>query len=172
MNRDGLLDELQLFASFEVLQSTLYKRNVNAVSTAHWRNALRRFVDVEEGHVDRLRYWVHELGGEPLVAMDGAVRILGSLGAQALEVMGIDEVIRVGIAVENKASRMYNDLLGKYSTDDSLLSQMLWGNLVQEEMHALWLQQWAASHDAEAFQVVYDTEQTDKHQIPSLTKYT
>jgi bacterioferritin (cytochrome b1) len=142
MEKDAVLKELTLFTSLEFLQVTLYKRNINATDNEHWRYALERFVDIEEGHVDRLTQHIKLLGGKPNKVIDLAVITLGTLGAEAAEALGLDKVVMAGIAIENKASEMYQKLIQQINRNEQDIASTLWGNQVQEEMHALWLNQW------------------------------
>lgn len=140
MDTSALLVRLNLFLSLEMLQTSLYTRNLNAVKNdEQWEHALLTFLETENKHVENIRIAIEELGEKPHRGLDIATSAFGAITAEIAEAFGEDKVISYGIWVEQKAVEMYYDLVQQLDPDQYHdIVKMLWGNLVHEELHMMW----------------------------------
>ncbi len=119
MEYSALLVRLNLFLSLEVLQASLYKRNLNVVKgDEHWEHALLTFLETENQHIENIKNAIKELGGKPHHGLDIATSVFGTTSAEIAKAVGLEKVISYGIWVEQKAVEMYQGLVLQLDTDE------------------------------------------------------
>lgn len=136
LDKDEMVKVLGLFLALEIEQVNLYQVQAGEAAEEHAAAALRRFAEIEQGHVDNISAALRELGGEPglLVRVSPA---LGKLAGRITEVAGLVNLLRANILIETVAARHYRSLLER--TEEPRLRDLLWKNLIDEELHRAWM---------------------------------
>lgn len=136
MDKDDMLKSLGFFLALEIEQVNLYEVQADQAAEEHCAIALKRFMEIEQGHVDNLSAAIRDLGGEPgLLAKISPT--LGKIAGRITEVTGLVNLLRADIVTETFATRSYQHLLDR--TNDPHLRDLLWKNMIDEELHRAWM---------------------------------
>lgn len=131
--------KLKEFYLLETFQVKYYKAQLSASQDEYYRRAFEKMVYVEMGHADYFLNKMLQEGVEPPQIVEPFLKVAGSVLGESAELTGPYNTCRVGIALENKAIEMYRDFIIKGWGDPSLRDTLM-GNLVDEEFHSLWMQ--------------------------------
>jgi len=145
MDEKALLRALNWFLFLEKEQVELYKNQSRLVDDSKLARVLGKFADIEQGHVDKISQKIKELGGNPgeLSQKAGAVvgealKWVGSAAAHLTDLAGTANMLKLDILAERKAIDDYRALIEK--VDETLIKDLLWSNMVEEDMHLKWME--------------------------------
>ncbi|WP_082789033.1 demethoxyubiquinone hydroxylase family protein [Desulfolucanica intricata] len=138
MQKDELIHTLNLFYNLELQQVDLYTAQSHVVDDLYLSKTLARIAYHEQQHVDIIAEEIKKLGGQPNVIVDYIAPLVGKAAGAFSSVLGIEKMLKINIFLEEKAMKDYKDLILK-SGNNSRLFEILWNNLIDEDLHAAWL---------------------------------
>ncbi|HHV71916.1 MAG TPA: ferritin-like domain-containing protein [Clostridia bacterium] len=139
MEPDKLIQWLNWFYSLEQSQVELYATQAKSAEDPYLAQALERFADIEQDHVDNIAAFIKNLGGKPTSLGDVVAPIVGKTLGTLLNLSNVNLMLKINIVLENKAMSDYKDLIKKVETN-SELSSVLWANLLDEDLHSCWME--------------------------------
>ncbi len=137
MNRERIIQRLNIFYGLELFQVDVYSTQSKWVNDIHMKKAFERMALIEQGHVDNLASKIRDMGGEPSKVVEVTTPSAGLLIGKALSLTDLATVLRLNIAFEREAISMYEDLIIQSGGDEELFD-LLWANLIDEELHTAW----------------------------------
>lgn len=137
MTKDELISTLNWFYSLELEQVDLYMAQSRQMKDIYLKKALERIAVVEQQHVDNIAAQIKKYGANPSPVGDILAPIVGKVMGSAVGIAGPLAVLKIDIAVEEKAMRDYKDFILKTGHDPELF-ELLWGNLLDEDFHTAW----------------------------------
>lgn len=137
MDRHALIAKLNWFYSLELEQVDLYTAQSEAAEDIYLSRALSRVAGIEQQHVDNIAAEIKRLGGEPTPLGDVIAPILGKAFGAITGAMGPEVALKADITLEEKAMKDYKDLILRVG-DDPHLTEILWNNLLDEDLHTAW----------------------------------
>ncbi len=137
MDTKALISRLNWFYSLEVEQVRLYTEQSKAVPDMYSRKTLERVAAIEQGHVDNIGAIIIRLGGTPTRVGGVLASAIGVVMGKASGAAGLIDLLKLDIALEEKAMRDYKDLILKVGRDQELFDT-LWSNLIDEDIHTAW----------------------------------
>lgn len=139
MKDSQLINKLNWFYSLEVTQVDNYIAQSKTISNPYISLALARFACIEQEHVDNLAAYIKDLGEEPTASRDAVSSYLGKLVGHLTPSTGLINMLRINVAVEQKAKTDYRKLINEVK-EPKLLS-LLWSNFVDEDLHTSWMEE-------------------------------
>ena len=136
MNTQQLIRKLNWFYSLELNQVELYQVQGKAVDDIYLKKLLERVAKIEQGHVDNISDYIYKLGGKPTVLGEAVAPVTGMIAGKVSSWAGVINMLKSDIILERKAVTDYQDLVLKVSDKD--LFELLWSNLIDEDLHAAW----------------------------------
>ncbi|NPV52956.1 MAG: ferritin-like domain-containing protein [Firmicutes bacterium] len=137
MDRNALIKHLNWFYGLELEQVDLYTAQSKAVDDIYLSKTLERVALIEQQHVDNIADKIRELGGTPTKVGDIVAPLLGVAMGGITGLAGPLAILRTDITLEEKAMRDYKDLIIKAGKDQELFD-LLWANLIDEDLHTAW----------------------------------
>jgi len=137
LNRDELISRLNWFYGLEIEQVDLYKTQSRHVDDIYLKRALERIATIEQQHVENIASFLKKMGVNPSPAGDILGPIIGKIMGNAVGIAGEAVILKVDIAVEEKAMRDYKDFILRTGDVQELFEQ-LWSNLLDEDFHTAW----------------------------------
>lgn len=147
MKTRELINQLNEFLFLEQGQVALYQMMARAAPTRHQRLGLLRLAAIEEEHVRNINGLLLTIGGK----VQGLPEFMESQWGYWLSRMGLsalisgtrilanwETVLRGAVLGEEKAISSYRQLLRQVR--DREIEAILWFNLIDEELHACWLE--------------------------------
>lgn len=152
MKTTDLIKALNWFLFLEKGQVAIYDAQQSHLADLYLINAFKSFRDVEAEHVKNITQKIQELGGDPSEFIEiaghpiGEVLIeYGALGiGTLLPNIGVDKMLKTNITVEKRAQKDYFNLIKKVDHSDT--ADLLWHNVIDEEMHTYWMENWLKSN--------------------------
>jgi len=136
LNTQQLIKKLNWFYSLELNQVELYQTQSKTVNDIYLKNLLERVSKIEQGHVDNISDYIFKLGGKPTLLGEVAAPVTGVIAGRVSGWAGIINMLKSDIILEQKAIADYQDLVLKVSDKD--LFNLLWSNLIDEDLHTAW----------------------------------
>ncbi|HHX74755.1 MAG TPA: ferritin-like domain-containing protein [Firmicutes bacterium] len=137
MQKAEILKKLNWFYLLEINQVHLYRMQSRQVDDLYIRKALERVAEVEQGHVENIRAKIIELGGTPGKFGEMMGPFSGSVAGLATGTAGTVALLKANIQLEEKAMKDYKDFIVRAGGDSDLF-KLLWGNLIDEDLHTAW----------------------------------
>jgi len=137
MEKKALLRKLNWFYSLEINQVALYQSQSREAGDPHLARALRKFAEIEQGHVENIRETIEKLGETPTLIGEVAGAITGKIAGRLTSLSSRERTLRFNIALEKKAIIHYKELIGQ--VDDPAVKDLLWNNMIDEELHTFWM---------------------------------
>lgn len=152
MKTIDLIKALNWFLLLEKGQVAIYDAQQSHLTELYLINAFKRFRDVEAEHVKNITQKIQELGGDPSEFVEIAGHPIGEVLIQygghgagtLLPAIGVDKMLKTNIAVEKRAQKDYFKLIKK--VDDTATADLLWHNMIDEELHTYWMENWLKSN--------------------------
>lgn len=143
MEKDRLLYKLKEFHILEVYQVQLYSSQVSISDDPYIKKVFNRFAVREQEHVIYYENKIRELGESPPKVFTSAFKAAGFVTGKALGALSLEEQMKLGAAVENKAVKMYLGFIEEAAHSPLLaeLTGTLWDFLIDEETHQFWFQE-------------------------------
>ncbi|GAW90930.1 ferritin-like domain-containing protein [Calderihabitans maritimus] len=136
MDKNDLINKLNWFYSLELNQVGFYTSQSKDVNDIYIRKVLERVASVEQQHVNNIADFIKELGGKPTVVGDLLAPVSGRIAGKISGWAGIITMLKININLEQKAMADYKNLIVRVGDKD--LFDLLWANLVDEDLHAAW----------------------------------
>ncbi|NLC42802.1 MAG: ferritin-like domain-containing protein [Clostridiales bacterium] len=137
MEREKLISRLNWFYALEVTQVDNYISQAKMIKDKYISKALVRFASIEQEHVDNIAEYIKGLGSEPTQSRDVISSYLGKLVGNITPTTGIINMLRINVAVEQKAKADYKKLIDEVK--DKKLLDTLWANFIDEDLHTAWM---------------------------------
>lgn len=150
MDRE-LEKNLNWFLILEINQVQLYKAQAHQVEDTYLREALNHFARIEQNHVENISTLLRQAGGD--VGWVSAAyespwgKQFARLGMEGImsvvDMAGEDKLLSLAILGEQRAIADYKNLIEK--TTEPWVLEVLWPNLIDEELHSGWMKNFLAS---------------------------
>ena len=137
MDVDNLISRLNWFYALEVTQVDNYMAQAKMIKDKYISQALIRFASIEQEHVENIAAHIKSLGQKPTQSRDTISSYLGKLVGNVTPATGIVNMLRINVAVEQKAKADYKKLIDEVK--DKKLLDILWANFIDEDMHTAWM---------------------------------
>jgi len=137
MNRNQIIKTLSWFYSLELSQVDLYTAQSKQVNDRYLKNVLERVSVIEQQHVDKIADMIKEFGGKPTVIGDVIAPLTGKIAGKIIGWADVVNMLKVNISLEKRAMADYKDFILR-SGSNSDLFDLLWSNLIDEDLHAAW----------------------------------
>ncbi|MFW5998993.1 MAG: ferritin-like domain-containing protein [Halanaerobiaceae bacterium] len=138
MQIDQLIIKLNWFYSLELTQVDLYTAQSKNVEDVYLKNTLKRVAVIEQQHVDNIADKIKELGYSPAVTRDIVAPFLGKIAGKIISKTGIINLLKINITLEKKAMKDYKKFIKNVSKSSKGLADVLWANLIDEDLHTAW----------------------------------
>ena len=136
MKEKELIAKLNWFYSLELNQVDFYMAQARFMEDIYLTKTLTRVAGIEQQHVDNIAAQIKELESKPTKIGDVISPLLGKTAGFLSGALGPRAVLKIGITLEEKAMKDYKDLIIRVS--DEHLSNTLWDNLIDEDLHTAW----------------------------------
>lgn len=137
METEAIIGRLNWFYSLELNQVELYQLQCKQVRDINLKKTLERVVDIEQGHVENIREKIMALGGTPTAVGDLIAPISGKAAGFITGSLSIITMLKADIILETKAMEDYKEFISTAGSDSDLV-QLLWSNLIDEDLHTAW----------------------------------
>lgn len=137
MDKVQLVAKLNWFYSLEISQVEMYMTQSRKTRNAHLKLALKKFADIEKGHVENIRELIEKMGHSPTVLGETAAEFTGKLAGTLSGLASREKTLRFNIAIEKKAIADYKKAIKQ--VDDPAIREVLWSNMIDEELHTAWM---------------------------------
>lgn len=138
MERDVLLRTLNWFYTLEVNQVRMYSNQSEQAADPHLARALKKFAEIEQGHVENIREVIENLGQTASITGEAAGKITGSIIGHLPDFTNWDKTLEFNVSLEKRAISDYKNLAAK--VDDKGIRDVLINNMLDEELHTLWME--------------------------------
>jgi len=133
-----LIAKLNWFYSLELNQVDLYTAQAHAMEEdIYLAKTLARIAAIEQQHVDNMAAEIKRRGAEPTKLGDVISPLLGKTAGYLSGLAGPKAILKLDITLEEKAMKDYKDLIVRVG-DDQHLFDVLWDNLIDEDIHTAW----------------------------------
>lgn len=137
MDKEWLLAKLNWFYSLEINQVEMYKTQSRKTRNPHLKLALKKFADIEQGHVENIRELIEKMGHNPTFIGETAAEMTGKAAGTMTGFVSRDKTLKFNIALEKKAISDYKNMLKQ--VDNPAIREVLWSNMIDEELHTAWM---------------------------------
>ncbi|KJS78771.1 MAG: cytochrome B [Desulfotomaculum sp. BICA1-6] len=132
-----LIAKLNWFYSLELNQVDLYTAQAHAMEDIYLAKTLARIAAIEQQHVDNMAAEIKRRGAEPTRLGDVISPLLGKTAGFLSGLAGPKAILKLDINLEEKAMKDYKDLIVRVGNDGHLFD-VLWDNLIDEDIHTAW----------------------------------
>ena len=139
MDEEKVINRLNWFFALEASQVDSYATQSKIVKDRYISLALARFACIEQTHVDNISGLIRSLGYVPTQTRDLISSSVGKLMGSITPSTGLINMLRVDVAVEQKAKTDYKKFIDELS--DKKLLNTLWANYVDEDLHTAWMKE-------------------------------
>ncbi|NLZ93785.1 MAG: ferritin-like domain-containing protein [Firmicutes bacterium] len=137
MERKDIINKLNWFYFLENNQVQLYTAQSEQVDDIYIKKALQRVAEVEQGHVENIARKIRDLGGTPSMLGEKIAPLTGITAGHLTGKAGLIALLEANIKLEEKAMKDYKDFLLRVGQDEELFN-ILWDNLIDEDLHTAW----------------------------------
>ncbi len=138
MDREDLISRLNWFYTLEINQVDLYMTQSREIDDPHLQRALKKFAETEQGHVENIREMIEQLGQTPTLVGEVLGDITGRIAGKLSSFPSHARTLRFDVALEKKAIADYRKLMD--AVEEPAVRDLLWNNLIDEELHTSWMQ--------------------------------
>jgi len=142
-----LIFRLKEFYTLEMFQVAFYNAQANSATDEYYKKAFEKMVQIEQGHADYFANIIDQ-AKEDVPSIVGTVfQVAGSFVGETVESIGQHSTCKLGVALENKAMRMYRQFI-KESKEKGyqIIKDTLFEYLLDEEFHTFWLRDYMSKH--------------------------
>jgi bacterioferritin len=137
MDKDTILQRLNWFYALELAQVDNYTAQSKLAKEPYISRALERFAIIEQQHVDNIAAEIEKYGVAASKTGDILSPYVGKLIGHITPTAGVSKMLKVNIALEQKAKRDYRKFISEL--DDERLKKILWDNFIDEDLHTSWM---------------------------------
>ncbi len=141
MENNQLIAQLNWFYSLEQSQVKLYTAQSKWFAKRYSGIVFERIALIEQQHVDNIAAKIREIGGTPTFLGDLIAPLFGRLAGNISAQTGLNGVLSLNIALEQKAMQDYNKLISRLrqeNPDSAETIRLLQHNFVDEHLHTEW----------------------------------
>ena len=139
-----LIYRLKEFYVLETLQVTYYNSQVNDTSDDYYGKAFQKMIETEQGHAAYFEAMLEGAGETIPSIVESMFKLAGSFIGESVEENGQHDVCTLGVKLENKAIEVYKTFIDECKQKNyTEIKETLMGFMIDEELHALWLQDYA-----------------------------
>jgi len=138
MDIEKVISKLNWFYTLEINQVDLYMTQSRKAEDLHLQRALKKFAEIEQGHVENIREMIEQLGQTHTLAGEVLGEITGKIAGKLSSLPSPAETLKFDVALERKAIADYHKLIDL--VDEPAICDLLWNNLIDEELHTSWMQ--------------------------------
>lgn len=138
MEKEELLQKLNWFYTLEVNQVRMYSTQSDQADDPHLARALKKFAEIEQGHVENIREVIEKLGQTASIIGETTGKITGSITGHLPDFANWDKTLEFNVSLEKKAISDYKSLAAK--VDDKGIRDVLLNNMLDEELHTFWME--------------------------------
>ena len=131
------LAKLNWFYSLELNQVDLYTAQAHAMEDIYLAKTLARVAAIEQQHVDNIAEEIKKRGHMPTFLGDVISPLLGKTAGTISGLLGPKVIFKMDIILEEKAMQDYKNMI-LHVGDDRHLFDVLWDNLIDEDLHTAW----------------------------------
>lgn len=141
-----LISRLKEFYTLETFQVAFYQAQISSSANEYYNKAFEKMVGIERGHADFFAELLDKSNEIPTV-IGSVFEFAGGLLGNMIESAGTANTCKLGIALEKKAMETYQTFIAESNEKRySELRGTLMEYLLDEEFHALWLQDYMEKH--------------------------
>ncbi len=137
MTKEKIIKQLNIFYGLELFQVDVYTSQSKWVNDIYMRKVFERMAVIEQQHVDNLASKIREMGATPSKIVEMTTPYAGALTGKTLSLTHLKTALKTNIVFEREAMKMYKDFIMGVGSDEELF-ELLWGNLIDEDLHAVW----------------------------------
>ncbi len=138
MQQQEIVAQLQYFYSLERQQADMYTSQGRQQADRYLAEVFRAFADVEQLHAERVATLLRQISGSATVVGGTLGQLTGRATGWTSAMTGLANLLRLDIALERKAMSDYQHFLLRAGDPPHLA--VLWTNLVEEDLHAAWME--------------------------------
>lgn len=138
MDREVLLRTLNWFYTLEVNQVRMYSSQSEQADDPRLARALKKFAEIEQGHVENIREVIENLGQTASIVGEAAGKISGTITGHLPDFTDWDKTLEFNVSLEKRAISDYKNLAAK--VDDEGIRELLLNNMLDEELHTVWME--------------------------------
>ncbi len=143
MEREALLRKLNWFYSLEVNQVRMYSTQSKDADDPNLARALKRFAEIEQGHVENIRELIEGLGETSTMIGEAVGKITGSIAGGLSDFSTTEKMLEFNMTLEKKAIADYIKLAEE--VDEPKIREVLYSNMFDEELHTFWMQDYISN---------------------------
>lgn len=144
MDKEQLLNELNMILFYEHGHLSLYEGQRKTVGDENVANVFDRFKHLEEEHADKVAWVIKELGAEPS-KLYKVSDFLGEVAGISSQLIGIKNILQADLLVEKKAIEGYQKLIVEIK--DDRIADRLRENMIDAGLMYLWLKDRLGRYD-------------------------
>lgn len=140
--KEQIIHSLRHLYELEKFQISFYMSQLSSTENQYYHNAFTKIVQTEREHAS---FFARKLAQAdiPIPQVGGTLaEIAGSLVGESAEIAGPVNTCKLGVVLENRTLGEYHKLIHAIK-GDSVLRDQLMEFVLDEEFHALWLQDYA-----------------------------
>jgi demethoxyubiquinone hydroxylase (CLK1/Coq7/Cat5 family) len=142
-----LILRLKEFYILETFQVAFYKAQVSSATDEYYGKAFQKMVDMEQGHADYFEVLLNKAGESTPSTVGSMSKLAGGFVGESVEVNGQHDTCTLGVKLENKAINAYKTFIDECKQKEyTVIRDNLMEFLLDEEFHALWLEDYSKSH--------------------------
>ena len=136
---EQIIHRLKHLYELEKFQIAFYMSQLSSTEDKYYHKAFTKIVETERNHAN---FFAHKLAKADITIpkVGGTLAdIAGSILGESLELTGPANTCKMGVALEKKALLAYHNLIDELREEPEEREKLM-GFLLEEEFHALWLQ--------------------------------
>ncbi|MGI6113544.1 MAG: ferritin-like domain-containing protein [Mahellales bacterium] len=137
MDIQYIIKKLNWFYVLELTQVDNYINQARLSNNLKLCRALERFAYIEQQHVNNISFQLARFGSKPTKTGSILSPWIGKIIGKTTPAMGAFLMLRLNIAIEQKAKSDYLKFIN--SVRDPYLLKVLWSNYIDEDLHATWM---------------------------------
>lgn len=136
LNRHGLVEVLNHIYTLEIQQVNTYLSQSRMMEDIYMSKTLGRIAEMEQRHADVIGEKIRSLGGTPSIIGHVIGSLTGALVGNIASRADLVKMLKLNIALEEKAMADYKALIIKMGEED--LFNLFWAHLIEEDLHTAW----------------------------------
>lgn len=163
---EQIIHRLKEFYELETFQVSYYESQLSSAEDPFYRLAFTKMAKIEGEHRD---YFARELmrsGIEVPKVIGTLAGAAGKIVGESVELSGPANTCNLGVALEKKAMAAYREFILEAEKEPAL-QQRLMEYLLDEEFHALWLQNYA-EYQKKIANIANDPYSVNEQEHPTL----
>lgn len=137
MKTEDIIKKLNWFYSLEHNQVDLYTVQSKNADDLYSKKTFSKLSNIEQRHVNIIADKIRDLGGTPTLLGNVMGSLSGRITGELTGKIDIVNLLKLNIKLEEKAMEDYKKFISSVE-NDSELYELLWSNLIDEDLHAGW----------------------------------